>query len=142
LHPDRSVTSYELVYVGFSQGTLYRTLDAPLQPDRVPANKWFELPNPPWGKRTISSIATVPHHAGMAFLTIGNFVPLPFDPDVNKNGQVYFTADYGVTWKNISGDNRALPTSLPNLPAWSIAVQDESADLNPVVYVGNDAGVW
>ncbi len=134
------VTSDELIYVGFENGNLFRTWHATADPSQIRAKNWYEYTNPPWGNRAITSIATVPSHPGWAFLTIGNFIDAP--ANVNTIGQVYFTTNDGITWNNIAGKNRALPTSLPNLPAWSIAVQDESATITPVLYVGNDAGVW
>ena len=53
--------------------------------------------------------------------------------NINQSRKVFYSEDGGTTWSNITD-------GLPNLPVWSIAVQDNS----PVgaVYVGTAAGVF
>lgn len=81
--------------------------------------------------------------ADVPALSDPSFVALLVDPSTSSvvyavrdrfdGGHVFRTDDAGVSWTDISGN-------LPNLPAYSIAV-DTRATPN-VLYVGTDSGVW
>lgn len=53
-------------------------------------------------------------------------------------GRVFQTLNGGQNWVDIGGTGTG---ALPNIPAWSIAV-DSRVSGQPLIFVGNDAGVW
>ena len=81
----------------------------------------------------MNDIIVDPLDANVAYLVIARF-----DNHVGTgNRQVYMTTNAGGTWTNISG-------SLPNLPAWSIEIDNKgtASRTDDVLFVGNDDGVY
>jgi hypothetical protein len=134
-------------YAGLINGDLWETNH--INDDNP---QWTTGPiNGGWGQRKITSVVTDPQQAGVAYLTIGDFID-GTDPgggpiDVNNKGQVWRTADFGQTWKSISGDH-SFADSLPNVPVRSIVI--DPTPTAPVeagfgatgLFVGTDVGVY
>lgn len=55
-------------------------------------------------------------------------------------GHVFRTTDGGRTWTDISGSNSDPSRQLPDLPAYSMAIDTRAAP--NILYVGNDSGVY
>src|SRR5207253_10181257 len=71
-----------------------------------------------------SAIAVDPRNRDIAYVTRSVFEGGP-------GGHVFKTANAGQGWTDISGN-------LPDLPTWSVTVNDRNGD----IYVGNDNGVY
>lgn len=80
-----------------------------------------------------SDIQIDPSNPNIVFVTAANF------GDVTGGAHVWMgvfnPATMKIAWSNISGN-------LPNVPAWSVEVQELSPGDLPVLYVGTDVGVF
>jgi hypothetical protein len=107
-----------VIYVGFNDGKLFETSNDGGGQWQVPRA------NPPlWLANKISGFAINPQNANDAYLTIAQF----------EVGHVFHTTDGGLTWTDIS-------FNLPDVPANAVVL--DSSGASPVLYVGNDAGVY
>jgi photosystem II stability/assembly factor-like uncharacterized protein len=110
----------DVVYVGYSDGTVWMTSDATARPPT-----WVQtspLQNlGPSGPLEVGGIAIAPADPKIVYVTYREF-------DV---GHVFKSTDAGLTWTNIDG-------SIPNVPVNTVAINP----LNPnMVFVGTDVGV-
>ncbi len=92
---------------------------------------WLESnPVPPVPGLRLTDIKVHPEYPWMAFVTSGSFA------DLTGGGRVWVTFDFDSSWYDLTG-------TLPDLPAWSLAVDwGETGVGDEVLYLGTDGGVF
>jgi photosystem II stability/assembly factor-like uncharacterized protein len=94
---------------------------------------WTEHDLPP-GNARVNEIQVDPANAQIAYAVVNRFLSLLN----SKNGHVFRTTNGGTTWTSISGKGGF--GSLPNLPVWSIQIDNSTSP--STLYIGADNGVY
>jgi autotransporter-associated beta strand protein len=75
-----------------------------------------------------AALAVDPANAQMAYIARNHFT-------TGSGGHVWVTVNGGASWTDISGD-------LPNVPAWSIALDARGTAASRALYLGTDTGAY
>ena len=121
-----------VVWVGFSDGTIQRTADA-LQGSSA---TWTAVTTPN-ANRSVGSIAIDPTNTQTAVVTSEGFSSL--NPATNRTRHVFRTTDNGSTWTDVSGLAGGGAANYPDLPTHSVVIDPGTSPHS--IIVSNDAGV-
>lgn len=116
---DDSPLSDQILYVGTSDGNVWRTLDAGSTWDNITGN----LPD-----RYVTSVLASSHQAGTVFVSISGYKGNGFEP------HVFRSLNNGTTWQNINGN-------LPPIAVNDLLVLPEDTTDN-TIFAATDAGVY
>lgn len=121
-----------VIWVGFSDGTIQRTADA-LQGSSA---TWTAVTTPNAG-RSIGSIAIDPTNTQTAVVTSEGFSGV--NPGLGRTGHVFRTTDDGSSWTDVSGLAGGGAANYPDLPTHSVVIDPGTSPHS--IIVSNDAGV-
>ncbi|MFI5253382.1 MAG: WD40/YVTN/BNR-like repeat-containing protein [Bacteroidota bacterium] len=108
-----------VIWVGYSDGTVSRTLDG--------GSTWTDVnTNAMPLFTTVTSVAINPYNSNEVFVTFGQY----------STGRVWMTSDTGITWFNRSGTGSF---SLPAIQINSITYHPQNDNW---IYVGTDLGIF
>jgi hypothetical protein len=84
----------------------------------------------PGSNDSIAALVVDPSDASTAYAVRNRFTP-----QGTSGGRVFATTNGGLSWTDVSGN-------LPNVPAWSVALDPRGTSTSRVLYVGTDVGVY
>ncbi len=137
-----SATNPNMLYVGARGGHFLVTTNVSTNsPAGTNPVTWVEddpIPITPQNQAQLadlkfSDIEVDPSNPDIVYVTAANFGDVTGGAHVWKG--VFNPGTGGIAWSNLSGN-------LPDVPAWSIQVQELSPGDEPVLYVGTDVGVF
>lgn len=122
-----------VLWVGFSNGTIQRTSDA-LQGSSA---TWTPVTVTGAPGSAIGSIAIEPSNTQTAVVTYENFTGI--NPAFGRTKHIFRTTDNGATWTDLSGTTGGGPANYPDLPTHSVVIDPGTSPHS--IIVSNDAGV-